>query len=50
MPFVTAPDESCLQTGRPLASDRFISKVEVALGRRLRTQPVGRPQKKERKR
>ncbi|MBS3733943.1 MAG: transposase [Phycisphaerae bacterium] len=30
-------------TGRPLASDRFISKLETRLGRRLRTRPRGRP-------
>jgi putative transposase len=31
------------QTGRPLASDRFMSKVEAFLGRRVRPLPVGRP-------
>jgi putative transposase len=30
-------------TGRPLASDAFLAKVERALGRRLRPLPVGRP-------
>jgi len=30
------------QTGRPLASDSFMSKVEVFLGRRVRPLPVGR--------
>jgi len=30
------------QTGRPLASDSFISKVEAFLGRRVRPLPVGR--------
>jgi len=30
-------------TGRPLGSDRFISKFEHLLGRRLRPLPVGRP-------
>jgi hypothetical protein len=30
------------QTGRPLASDRFMSKVETFLGRRVRPLPVGR--------
>jgi hypothetical protein len=30
----------------PLGSDKFISKVEMLLGRRLRALPVGRPQKK----
>ena len=29
------------QTGRPLASDRFMSKVEAFLGRRVRPLPVG---------
>ena len=38
--------QRCLQTGRPLAADRFISKLEVAIGRRLRPLPVGRPRKK----
>ena len=31
------------QTGRPLGSDRFMSKVETFLGRRVRPLPVGRP-------
>ncbi len=35
--------------GRPLGSDRFVAKLERALGRRLRPLPVGRP-KKPRKR
>jgi hypothetical protein len=30
------------QTGRLLASDRFMSKVEAFLGRRVRPLPVGR--------
>ena len=29
-----------------MAADRFISKLEVAIGRRLRPLPVGRPRKK----
>lgn len=33
------------RSGRPLGSDRFISKLEVRLGRRLRANPVGRPRK-----
>ncbi len=33
-------------TGRPLGSDSFVSKLETALGRRLRALPVGRPRKK----
>jgi putative transposase len=31
------------QTGRPLASDSFLSKLETKLGRRLRPLPPGRP-------
>lgn len=34
-------------TGRPLGSDRFLSKLEAALGRRLRPLPVGRPPKRQ---
>jgi len=30
-------------TGRPLATDRFLSKLEHKLGRRIRPNPVGRP-------
>ena len=33
-------------TGRPLASDSFISKLEKVLNRRLRPLPVGRPKKR----
>ncbi len=33
------------RTGRPLGSDRFISKLETLLHRRLRANPVGRPRK-----
>jgi len=33
--------------GVPLGSDRFISKLETRLGRRLRPLPVGRPRKKK---
>jgi len=36
------------RTGRPLASDRFIARLEARLGRRLRPSPVGRPQKARR--
>ncbi len=32
-------------TGRPLGSDRFLSKLETLLGRRVRPLPVGRPRK-----
>lgn len=31
--------------GRPLGSDAFLSKIEHAVGRRLRARPVGRPRK-----
>jgi putative transposase len=34
-----------VQTGRPLAADGWLSKLELALGRRLRPLPVGRPRK-----
>ena len=34
------------RTGRPLASDRFIAKLETVLGRRLRPLAVGRPRKR----
>jgi len=39
-------------TGRPLGTDRFIAKVEVLVGRRLRPLPPGRPRrdKKDKKR
>jgi hypothetical protein len=44
-----ARDEAALEsirrsthTGRPLGSDRFLSKLERALGRRVRALPVGR--------
>ncbi|UCH34135.1 MAG: transposase [Armatimonadota bacterium] len=32
-------------TGRPLGSDRFVSRLERILGRRVRPLPVGRPRK-----
>jgi len=35
------------QTGRPLAHDSFLSKIEHTLGRRLRTLRVARPKKNE---
>jgi len=35
------------RTGRPLGTDKFISKLETALGRRLRALPVGRPKKRK---
>lgn len=34
---------TCLRTGRPLGTDSFVSKIETALGRRLRAARVGRP-------
>lgn len=34
------------RTGRPLGSDKFISKLETVAGRRLRPLPVGRPREK----
>jgi putative transposase len=34
------------RTGRPLGTDRFLSKLETVVGRRLRALPVGRPKKK----
>ena len=33
------------RTGRPLGTDKFISKLETVIGRRLRALPVGRPKK-----
>jgi putative transposase len=36
---------SATRTGRPLGSDAFLARLERALGRRLRPQPVGRPKK-----
>jgi error-prone DNA polymerase len=42
---VTARLRTSTHTGRPLASDAFLAKVERALGRRLRPLPVGRPRK-----
>lgn len=35
------------QTGRPLATDSFLSKLEHKLGRRLRPLPIGRPKKQK---
>ena len=37
----------CTHRGRPLGTDRFVSKLERLLGRRLRALPVGRPRKQE---
>ena len=36
-----------VRTGRPLAGDGWLSKVELAVGRRLRPLAVGRPKKAE---
>ena len=36
-------------TGRPLASDSFISKLEKLVNKRLRPLPVGRPKKRKKK-
>jgi putative transposase len=33
--------------GRPLGSDKFISRLEARLGKRLRALPVGRPKKRK---
>jgi putative transposase len=33
----------CTHTGRPLGTDRWLSRLETRLGRRLRPLPVGRP-------
>jgi putative transposase len=38
-----------VNTGRPLGTDSFISKMEHHLGRRLRANPVGRPKNKNAK-
>ena len=38
------------RTGRPLGTDKFISKLETLIGRRLRALPVGRPKKKVKRR
>jgi putative transposase len=37
----------CTQRGRPLGSDRFVSKLERLVGRRLRPLPIGRPRKQK---
>ncbi len=36
-----------LRTGRPLASDGWLAKLEARLGRRLRAGPRGRPRRRE---
>ena len=50
--LVREEDEATLQrlrrsthTGRPLAGDGFLAKLEATLGRRVRPLPVGRPRK-----
>lgn len=35
------------QTGRPLGTDSFMSKLEKAIGRRVRPLPIGRPKEKK---
>jgi putative transposase len=42
-PAETARLRRCTHTGRPLASNSWLSKLEKKLGRRLRALPVGRP-------
>lgn len=49
-------DEACLRrfwravhTGRPLAEDRCLVRLEARLGRRLRANPIGRPRKTQSK-
>jgi hypothetical protein len=37
------------RTGRPLGPDKFISKLETIIGRRLRALPVERPKKSKKK-
>jgi putative transposase len=37
----------CTNRGRPLGSDSFMSKIEKAVGRRIRPLPPGRPRKKD---
>ena len=37
------------QTGRPLAEDRWLARLEARLGRRLRPNPIGRPRQTRRK-
>jgi len=39
--------ETALGTGRPLAGDRWLAKLEHVLGRRVRALPVGRPRQKK---
>ena len=39
----------CTHTGRPLGGDSWVAKLEIALGRRLRPLPGGRPRKQPRK-
>jgi putative transposase len=40
---VTRALRASLRTGRPLASDRWLARLEARLNRRLRPMPVGRP-------
>ena len=48
-PAELAAIRRCTHTGRPLGSDNFISKLEHALGMRLRPLAIGRPKKEETK-
>jgi len=41
----TAALQRATRTGRPLAGDRLLAKLETKLGRRLRALPRGRPRK-----
>jgi len=45
---LTAAIRRSLRTGRPLATDSLLSRLERRLGRRLRPHPVGRPHKRHR--
>jgi putative transposase len=52
---LVAPDDDVLtltvrrhlRTGRPLAGDTWLAKLETRVGRRLRAAPVGRPRKRK---
>jgi putative transposase len=49
-PDVVARLRSQTHRGRPLGSDRFLSKAETLLGRRVRALPVGRPPQRRKRR
>jgi putative transposase len=42
---MTRQVRASLRTGRPLASDRWLARLEARLNRRLRSLPVGRPRR-----